>query len=273
MPKVKIKDIEFGSEALPLVAGPCVIESRDHTLFMAEKILEITSRLSVPFVFKSSFDKANRTSLDSFRGPGPEEGLAILSEVREKFSVPVLTDIHLPSQAREIADVADVIQIPAFLCRQTDILLAAGKTGAVVNIKKGQFLAPEKMRQIIEKVESTGNRKILLTERGTTFGYSELINDMRSIPIMKETGYPVIFDGTHSAQMPGREVTRTGGNREFIPTLVNSAVAAGCDALFLEVHNNVKQAMSDASTQWPLDRLEELLARALRVREAVLDHD
>jgi len=269
MPKVIIDQIEFGNTSLPLIAGPCVIENQDHSLFMAEKILEITSRLGLPFIFKSSFDKANRTSLESYRGPGLHEGLKILDLVKSKLGIPILTDIHLPDQAEAIAQVASIIQIPAFLCRQTDVLLAAGKTGVGVSVKKGQFLSPDKMQSIVSKIESTGNRKILLTERGTTFGYSSLVNDMRSIPIMQETGYPVIFDGTHSAQMPGHGGKTTGGMRDYIPVVVNAAVASGCNGLFLEVHDNVESAKSDAATQWPINNLEQLLKKVIKIHEAV----
>ena len=270
MPKVKIRDIEFGGSDLPLIAGPCVVENRDHSLFMAEKIKEICVKNNIPFIFKSSFDKANRTSIGSFRGLGVDGGLEILAEVKEKFEVPILTDIHLPEQAEMVSQVADILQIPAFLCRQTDLLLAAGETGAAVNVKKGQFLAPEKMKQIVNKLESTGNKKILLTERGSTFGYSMLINDLRAIPIMQDTGYPVIYDGTHSAQMPGGGDDKTAGKREYIPIMVKAAVAAGCNGLFLEVHDNVEKALSDSETQWPLERLNELLEQVSRIRKAIL---
>lgn len=271
MPEVIISEqIKFGSAKLPLIAGPCVIESRDHSLRMAEKIRSIAEKLEIPFIFKSSFDKANRTALDSYRGPGLDEGLRIFEDIKQKLEIPVTTDIHLPDQADALGQVADIIQIPAFLCRQTDILVAAGNTGVGINIKKGQFLSPQKMRPLVEKVKSTGNTKILLTERGTTFGYSSLVNDMRTIPIMQETGYPVIFDGTHSAQMPGHGNKQTGGVRKYIPVLVMAAVAAGCDGIFLEVHDNVESARSDAATQWPLSELESLLVRAVKIRDTIV---
>ena len=270
--KVNCKNIMFGDEKIPFIGGPCVIESRDHILKMAEAICKVTEKLEVPFIFKSSFDKANRTSIDSFRGNGLDEGLKILEEVKSAFNVPVLTDIHHPEQAASVADVADVLQIPAFLCRQTDLLVAAGKTGKVVNIKKGQFLSPYKVKNIIDKVVATGNKNILVTERGNSFGYDSLTSDMRSIQIMKEFGFPVIYDATHSAQIPGNFEETTSGNRQFIPGQIYSAVATGCDGIFMEVHDNVDKALSDASTQWPLDQLEPVLASMLAFRETYLHH-
>lgn len=257
---VQIGDIEAGGSELVIIAGPCVIESRDHSLKMASSLKEIMLEAGVPFIFKTSFDKANRTSVDSFRGPGVENGLEILQEVKETVEVPVLTDIHFPDQAEPVAEVVDVLQIPAFLCRQTDLLIAAGKTGKCINVKKGQFISPHNITRIIEKIESTGNRNILLTERGASFGYNNLVSDMRSIKVMKESGYPVVFDATHSAQQPGGLGNVTGGDREIIPTLAKAAVAAGCDAVFMEVHDDVAKAKSDAATQWPLDRTEGLVA-------------
>lgn len=264
--------ISFGGKGLPLIAGPCVIESREHTLNMALQIKKITDKLFIPFIFKSSFDKANRTSGSAFRGPGLDKGLQILSEVKSEINVPIITDIHLPDQAGAIAEVANIIQIPAFLCRQTDLLIAAGNTGKPINVKKGQFISPWKVKNIVEKIESTGNNRILITERGNTFGFDNLVVDMRSIPIMQEeTGYPVIFDGSHSAQMPGNTGNLTGGLRKYIPATVNAAVAAGCNGLFIEVHDNVDNAKSDAATQWSLDQLEELLVQVKRIREAVIN--
>ena len=270
--KVNCKNIMFGDEKIPFIGGPCVIESRDHILKMAEAICKVTEKLDVPFIFKSSFDKANRTSIDSFRGNGLDEGLKILEEVKSTFNIPVLTDIHHPEQAAIVADVADVIQIPAFLCRQTDLLVAAGKTGKVVNIKKGQFLSPYKVKNIIDKVVATGNKNILVTERGNSFGYDSLTSDMRSIQIMKEFGFPVIYDATHSAQIPGNFEETTSGNRQFIPSQIYSAVATGCDGIFMEVHDNVDKALSDASTQWPIDQLESILKSMLAFRETYLHH-
>ena len=270
--KVNCENVIFGNKKIPFIGGPCVIESRDHILKMSEAICSVTEKLNIPFIFKSSFDKANRTSIDSFRGNGLDEGLKILEEVKNTFNVPVLTDIHHPEQAAIVADVADVIQIPAFLCRQTDLLVAAGKTGKVVNIKKGQFLSPYKVKNIIDKVVATGNKNILVTERGNSFGYDSLTSDMRSIQIMKEFGFPVIYDATHSAQIPGNFEETTSGNRQFIPGQIYSAVATGCDGIFMEVHDNVDKALSDASTQWPLDQLEPVLASMLAFRETYLHH-
>ena len=260
---IKIEKIEFGSGSLPLIAGPCVIESREHSLRMAESIKSIADSVNIPLIFKSSFDKANRTASNSFRGPNMDEGLSILSDVKKEMGVPVLTDVHLPDQCDTVAEVVDILQIPAFLCRQTDLLLAAGETGKTINIKKGQFLAPGKMTFAAEKVSSTGNNNILLTERGTSFGY-DLVSDMTAIPTMQTSGYPVIFDATHSSQVPGVD-SSTGGQREMIPILAKSAVAAGCDGLFMEVHDNPELAKSDASTQWPLDQLEGLLLSLIHI--------
>ena len=267
---IQVGKVNFEEKFLPIIAGPCVIENRDHVLKMAEAIRGITDRLEMPFIFKSSFDKANRTSIQSFRGQGIDEGLRIFEEVKSSFKVPVTTDIHLPEHAKAVSQVIDLLQIPAFLCRQTDLLIAAGETGKPVNVKKGQFLSPWKVSSLVKKIEETGNPNILLTERGTTFGYESLVSDMRSIPVMKKTGYPVIFDATHSAQMPGMKGSKTGGFREFIPTLAKAAVAAGCDGLFLEVHDNVDEAKSDAATQWPLDQLESLLRSVKAIKEAVI---
>jgi len=392
--KIIISNVTFGGGGLPLIAGPCVIESRAHSLEMAEAIKSITDRLNVPFIFKSSFDKANRSTVGSFRGPNMEEGLNILAEVKSEIGVPVLTDVHLPSQCQAVGEVADVLQIPAFLCRQTDLLVAAGQTGKAVNIKKGQFLAPSLMAHAAEKVASTGNDNIILTERGVSFGY-DLISDMTAIPRMQSLGYPVVFDATHSAQVPGNgakiglkaknmmqpieevatvssndnlrkviidmtekpqgaalvidgdatllglitegdlrrclaengdidqmkvseimtcdpvainietslkdtvsimedresqisvlpvvkgdsnfcvgllrlhDVYQTSGQREMIPTLAKAAVATGCDGLFLEVHDDPIKAKSDASTQWPLEQLEDLLITLIKIHKAV----
>ena len=268
MNTITIGNVKYESGSFPLIAGPCVIESRDHILMMAEQIQKITSTMNIPLIFKSSFDKANRSAIDSFRGPDSlDTGLSILNDVKTELGIPVLTDVHLPDQCKAVAEVSDVLQIPAFLCRQTDLLIAAGKTGKAINIKKGQFLAPGKMKHVAEKVESTGNKNILLTERGTSFGYS-LVSDMTSIPVMQNVGYPVIFDATHSAQLPGDQNV-TGGQRNMIPTLAKAAVAAGCNGIFMEVHNDPSNAKSDASTQWPLDNLEDLLGKLLKIYEAV----
>ncbi|HUU94987.1 MAG TPA: 3-deoxy-8-phosphooctulonate synthase [Phycisphaerae bacterium] len=255
-------------QPLLLIAGPCVIESAEHTLKMAESIAVIARRLEMPFVFKASYDKANRSSIRSYRGPGLEEGLQVLKRVRDEVGVPVLADVHEPDQARVAGEVLDCVQVPAFLCRQTDLLLAAGRTGRCVNIKKGQFLAPEKMQLAVEKVRETGNQNVLVTERGTFFGYESLVNDLTGLAIMRQFA-PVVFDATHSVQYPGGVSTVTGGAREFIPPLARAAVAAGIDGLFLEVHDDPPNAKSDAATVWPLDQLEPLLTTLLRIREAL----
>jgi len=270
MKTIAIKDVLFGHDELGFIAGPCVIESNDHALKMAGAIKEIADRVDVRLIFKSSFDKANRSSISSFRGLGIEEGLKILEKVRSEIGIPVLTDIHLPEQATPVSEVVDIIQIPAFLCRQTDLLISAAKTTKPINVKKGQFLAPWDMENVVVKLKQYGCDDILLTDRGTQFGYNNLVADMRSIPLMQEFGYPVIFDATHSAQLPGGDGKTTGGMRSMIPTLARSAVAAGCNGIFMEVHDNVNDARSDASTQWPLDELESVLISLKRIRDTVL---
>jgi 2-dehydro-3-deoxyphosphooctonate aldolase (KDO 8-P synthase) len=255
-------------QPLLLIAGPCVIESAEHTLRMAESIAVIARRLEMPYVFKASYDKANRSSIRSYRGPGLEEGLRILERVRDEVGVPVLADVHEPGQVRDAGEVLDCLQIPAFLCRQTDLLLAAGRTRRCVNIKKGQFLVPKKMQLAVEKVRETGNQNVLVTERGTFFGYERLVNDLTGLAVIRQFA-PVVFDATHSVQYPGGESTVTDGAREFVPLLARAAVAAGIDALFLEVHDDPPNAKSDAATVWPLDRLEPLLTTLLRIREAL----
>ena len=257
----------FGNKDLGFIMGPCVIESSDHILKIAYSIGEIADRLNINVIFKSSFDKANRSSISSFRGPGIHEGLKILAKVKTEVGLPILTDIHLPNQAKIVSEVADVLQIPAFLCRQTDLLNAAAKTGKAVNVKKGQFLAPWDMKNVVLKLEEQQCKNILLTDRGTQFGYNNLIADMRAIPIMQKFGCPVVFDATHSAQLPGGDGKTTGGMRDMIPTMARSAVAAGCDGIFMEVHDNVNDAKSDASTQWPIDKLESLLVSLINIRE------
>lgn len=253
---------------LLLIAGPCVIETEEHTLALAERIAAIAHKFDLPYVFKASFDKANRSSGHSFRGPGFESGLATLAKVRQRLGVPVLSDIHEPQQAAAAGEVLDCLQVPAFLCRQTDLLIACGKAGKCVNIKKGQFLSPEKMKLAAEKVRETGNPNVLLTDRGTMFGYERLVNDMTGLAVMRRFA-PVVFDATHSVQHPGAAGSTTGGAREFIPLLARAAVAAGVDALFLEVHDDPPRAKSDAATVWPLAELEPLLRMCVRVREAV----
>ena len=258
-----------GTNPLLLIGGPCVIENEDHALRMAENIQAVWAALGVPFVFKASFDKANRSSIQSYRGPGLKKGLSILEKVKKRTGVPVTSDIHQPFQAEEAAAVLDIIQIPAFLCRQTDLLLRAAGTGRPVNIKKGQFLAPWDMSNVIEKVRSTGNSSILLTERGTTFGYNNLIFDPRSIPLMKREGFPVIIDASHSVQKPGGLGTASGGDSRLISCIARAAVAVGADGLFLEVHDDPAKALSDGPNSLILKELRNLLALLLRIREAL----
>ena len=254
-------------QPLALIAGPCVIESESFTLKMAEAIANICRRLNMPFIFKSSFDKANRSSLNGFRGSGMEEGLRILEKVKREIGVPVLTDIHESYQAKPVAEVVDVLQIPAFLCRQTDLLLAAAATGKAINVKKGQFLSPPEMKNVAKKLESGGARNILLTERGTTFGYNNLVVDFRSLPQMRSLGYPVVFDATHSVQMPGGLGEKSGGDRRYAPILARAAVAVGCDALFMEVHETPDTAPSDGANMIFLSDLEFILTQLLKLRE------
>lgn len=253
---------------LAVIAGPCIIESTEHCLMVARRMADICKGLGLPYVFKCSFDKANRTSADGFRGPGLKSGLATLAEVKRRVGVPVLTDIHVEQQAAPAAEVCDILQIPAFLCRQTDLLVAAARTGKPVNIKKGQFMAPEQMVQAVRKVTSAGNQKVLLTDRGSFFGYSRLVNDFTALPVMRAFA-PVVFDATHSCQIPGGQGTQSGGMRQFVPLLARAAVAAGCDALFIEVHDNPDAAKSDSATVFPLDQVEELLSTCRKIRSAV----
>ena len=269
MRDIKVGDVIFGKDNLGMIAGPCVIENRDHSLEMSYAIKEVSDDVGIPIIFKSSFDKANRTSIKSFRGPGIEEGMRILSDVKTETGLKVLTDIHSPDQAGLVSDVVDIIQIPAFLSRQTDLLVAAAKTGKPVNIKKGQFLAPWDVEHIVKKMEESGSQNILLTDRGTQFGYNNLVADMRAIPLMKQFGYPVIFDATHSAQLPGGSGGHSSGMRDMIPTLARAAVAAGCNGVFMEVHNNVDKAKSDAATQWPLDKLASLLIELKKIHNSL----
>ena len=252
------KGVVFGKGGLVFIAGPCVIESRAMALDLAERLTKLAAKLKVKYIFKASFDKANRTSVDSYRGPGIDKGLEILEEIRAKFDVPVLTDIHEPWQAKPVAEVCDVLQIPAFLARQTDLVLAAGETGAVVNVKKGQFMAPEDMAQVIRKLESTGNKRIVLCERGSSFGYRNLVVDMRSLAIMRETGYPVVMDATHAVQHPGGLGTGSGGDGKYAPLIARSAVAAGVDGVFMETHVNPKVAKSDAANAIKFSEVEKL---------------
>lgn len=256
--KIRLRDFEIGGDKLTILAGPCAIENQEILDQTAQELKKITTELGINYVFKSSFDKANRSSLNSFRGPGMKRGLEMLQEVKDKFDLPIVTDIHDPSQAQEVAKVANIIQIPAFLCRQTDLLVAAGKTNRVINIKKGQFLAPEQMKSLIKKVEDSGNTNILLTDRGTTFGYNNLVVDFRGIPIMQEYGYPVVFDATHSVQLPGANGTSSGGDRRFVPTLAKAAVAAGANVLFFEIHPDPDKALCDGANMIALKDAKKL---------------
>ncbi|MDH5667951.1 MAG: 3-deoxy-8-phosphooctulonate synthase [Nitrospira sp.] len=266
---VDIGSFKVGQGQLPfLIAGPCVIESEQLVMDTAGRIAEITKSLGMPYVFKSSFDKANRTSIASYRGPGLEQGLAVLANVKRQLHIPILTDVHTEEQAREAGAVVDVLQIPAFLCRQTDLLAAAAKTGKVVNIKKGQFLSPVEMGQAVKKVEECGSRRVILTERGSSFGYNNLVVDMRSFPIMRRLGYPVVFDATHSVQLPGGGGTKSAGQREFVEPLACAAAGAGVDGFFMEVHPNPDDALSDGPNMVPLHQLQGLLERVLRICHA-----
>ncbi len=256
-----------GGAPLLLIAGPCVIESESHAVGLALALREIAGRAGVPFVFKASYDKANRTSGRSFRGPGLSEGLRVLARVREAARVPILTDIHEPSHAAPAAEVADVLQIPAFLSRQTDLIVAAAKTGRVVNLKKGQFLAPADMRHAIEKVTTAGNPRVIVTERGFTFGYHDLVVDMRAFPMLRALGHPVVYDVTHSLQLPGAGEGVTAGQAEFIAPMASAGVAAGVDGVFMEVHERPEQARSDAQNALRLDLLEPLLSRLVRIHD------
>jgi len=264
-PKVKVG----GKGPFFLVAGPCVIESEEHSLRLAREIGRTCAALGVPFIFKASFDKANRSSGASFRGPGLEKGLAVLRTVKKEAGVPVLSDVHEVCQVERAAEVLDVIQIPALLCRQTDLLLEVARTMKPVNIKKGQFLSPQEMRNVLDKVLSAGNDKVMLTERGTVFGYNNLVFDVRSIPIMKRWGYPVIIDASHSVQRPGGEGLSSGGDAEFIPHVARAGIAVGADGLFIEVHDDPGAALSDKNNSLIINKLQELLAGLCRIREAV----
>ncbi len=270
MRKIKVdKGIAFGGGDLTFIAGPCVIESRKMALDLAKRLTALAKKLGVGYVFKASFDKANRTSVDSYRGPGIEEGLDILAEIRETYNVPVLTDIHEPWQCARAAQVCDILQIPAFLARQTDLVVAAGETGAVVNVKKGQFMAPEDMAQVIRKIESTGNKRITLCERGASFGYRNLVADMRSLLIMRELGYPVIMDATHSVQRPGGLGTGSGGDGKYAPAIARAAVATGIDGVFMETHLNPKVAKSDAANAIRFSEVEKLWKQLIAINAIV----
>lgn len=270
MHEVMVKNIPLGnSRPLVLIAGPCVIESQTLCLDTAKRIKDITVKLGIPYIFKSSFDKANRTSVDSYRGPGIKKGLEVLNKVKQQIKVPVLSDVHCAKDMQEAAKVLDIIQIPAFLSRQTDIIVSAAKTGKVVNIKKGQFLAPWDILPIIKKIESVGNKKIIITERGVSFGYNNLVTDFRALQIMRDFGYPVIYDATHSIQIPGGKGTCSGGERKFVDGLSRSAVAFGCDGLFLEVHPDPDKAPCDGANMINLKDLERLLKQIKKIEAAL----
>jgi 2-dehydro-3-deoxyphosphooctonate aldolase (KDO 8-P synthase) len=258
---VKIRNVEIANDKpLAIIAGPCALESRDHALEVSAALKEIADKLGIGLIYKTSFDKANRTSANSARGLGMEMSLPILAEVRERTGLPVLTDVHEREQCAPVGEVVDVLQIPAFLCRQTDLLIAAGETGKAVNVKKGQFLAPWDMKNVVDKIVSTGNRNVLQTERGVSFGYNTLVSDMRALPILKQNGYPVVFDATHSVQQPGGQGTSSGGQREYVPVLARAAVAIGVAAVFIETHPDPDKAPSDGPNMVPLKQLPALLA-------------
>lgn len=268
MRSVKVdKGVKIGSGKLCFIAGPCVIESRRMALDLASRLTELAGKIGVDYIFKASFDKANRTSVNSFRGPGIDEGLDILAEIRETFDVPVLTDVHEPWQCARVSQVCDVLQIPAFLARQTDLVLAAAETGAVVNVKKGQFMAPEDMSQVIAKIESTGNKRICLCERGSSFGYRNLVVDMRSLAVMREMNYPVIIDATHAVQRPGGLGSGSGGDGKYAPLIARAAVAAGVDGVFMETHINPKLAKSDAANAIKFSAVEALWRKLVNIHE------
>ena len=258
-------------ERLAFILGPCALESRDHAMFMVEKITEICFRLGISYIFKSSFDKANRSSIKSYRGLGFYEGLKVLEEVRTTFNVPIITDIHEPPQCEVVADVVDILQIPAFLSRQTDLIVSAAETQKCIAVKKGQFLSPWEMKNVIEKIESVGNEQIILTERGTMFGYQNLVVDFRSLLIMRDFGYPICFDATHSQQLPGQLGDKTGGTPQYISAFVRAATAAGIDVLFMEVHDCPERALSDGTNQLPLNQLENVLRQVLAIRYTIGD--
>jgi len=267
---VKIGEVFVGEgRPLVLIAGPDVIESESSALRHAEQISKLAAKFGFPYIFKCSYDKANRTSVKSYRGPGLKKGLKVLAKIKKEVGVPVTSDVHCVDQVKPAAEVLDLLQVPAFLCRQTDLLVAVGRTGKPVNVKKGQFLSPGDMKPVIGKIESTGNRKILLTERGTTFGYNLLVNDMRSLGVLRKLGYPVVFDAGHSSQIPGGLGTASGGQSEFIPLLARAAVAAGCDALFVEVHENPAKALCDGPSSLPLKKLPQMLEQLSAIRKSL----
>jgi 2-dehydro-3-deoxyphosphooctonate aldolase (KDO 8-P synthase) len=270
MNKVSLGKIVFGNpQQLVLISGPCVIESAQGAFKLARAIQKMTAQLNLPYVFKASYDKANRSSIRSYRGPGMQEGLKILARIKKDLGVPVLTDIHTPEQAEPAAEVADILQIPAFLCRQTDLLVAAARTGKIVNVKKGQFLSPWEVKNIVHKLEECGTKKILLTDRGSSFGYNNLVSDFRGIPVMRSFNYPVVFDATHSVQIPGGQGNSAGGAPQFIPTLSRCAVVSGADAVFMEVHENPSQALSDGANALALKKLGPILQQLVALKKVV----
>ena len=267
---VNVRNLAIGQrQPLAFIAGPCVIETHESCLKLADKLKTIFQKNKLPFIFKASYDKANRTSGNSYRGPGVKEGIKILTDIKKRLDLPILSDVHSEEEIPIVSETLDIIQIPAFLCRQTDLILAAAKTGKPINIKKGQFLAPWDMKAVVEKVRSTGNEQILLTERGTCFGYNNLVSDMRSLVIMRELGYPVIYDATHSVQLPGGQGNVSGGERNMVMPLARAAVATGCDGLFLEVHENPEKALSDAATMLSIEALPNLLDQVLEIHRVV----
>ena len=271
--KIKLSNFEIGGDKLTILAGPCAIESYDCMAQVAEKLKEITQTLNINYVFKSSYDKANRSTIEGYRGLGIDKGLEYLLKIKKEFDLPIVTDVHLPQDAQKVAEVADIIQIPAFLWRQTDLLVAAAKTGKIVNIKKGQFLAPQQMQALAKKVSDSGNDNILFTERGVTFGYNNLVTDMRAIPMMQMIGYPVVFDATHSVQMPGTNGCATGGDRRWVPVLAKSAVATGVNALFFEVHPEPEKALCDGDNMLPLDEAENLFKICKKIFDLVRNEE
>ncbi len=272
MKPFKVENVTFGGGNLTFILGPCVVESASHALFMAQEISDICKKVGVEFVYKSSFDKANRSSIESFRGGGMEFGLEILAQVKAEIGVPVITDVHETWQVEKTAEVADILQIPAFLCRQTDLLVESARSGKAVNVKKGQFLAPWDAKNIVEKLQNAGSEKILLTERGASFGYNNLVVDLRSFPIMRSFGVPVVFDVTHSLQLPGGLGKATGGQAEYIEHFARAGVACGVDAVFMEVHDNPAKAPSDGPNQLPLARLEKLLSKLKQIHELIKEN-
>ena len=266
---IKLKNFEIGADKLTVLAGPCAVETLDIMKETAEGLKKVCEELDINYVFKCSYDKANRSSIKSYRGLGMEKGLEYLSVIKKEFDLPIVTDIHTPDQAEIAAEVADILQIPAFLCRQTDLLVAAAKTGKIVNIKKGQFLAPEQMKSLVKKVEDSGNNRILVTDRGVSFGYNNLVSDFRAVPIMKTFGYPVVFDATHSVQMPGSNGDSTGGDRRFVPVLANCAMAAGADVLFFEVHPDPECALCDGPNMLYLKDAKEVFKKCNEIYKVV----